>query len=101
MNFKSILVVGLSIATLGLSLPAHAGDTSTMINNSQSAVINGSNNHTNQSIKNSVRNNQTGNGAGNTGTSINNGQALDITGDGNKVNQTIYNRIKNSKKQGN
>jgi hypothetical protein len=98
MNVKSILVVGLSLATLGLSLPAHAGDTGTVINNSQTAVINGSNNHSNQSIKNSVRNNQTGSGSGNTGTSINNGQVVDITGDNNKVNQAIYNRIKNSKK---
>ena len=57
MNFKSILVVGLSIATLGLALPAHAGegatkgDTGTVIDNQQGAVVTGNDSKTNQKIQ--------------------------------------------------
>jgi hypothetical protein len=88
MNFKSILVAGLSVATLGLSLPAHA-DTATVINNNQSAVITGDRNITNQSNRTSVSNLQTGRRSiGNTGTSISNGQSIDVLGDRNHTNQT-------------
>ena len=101
MNFKSILVVGLSIATLGLALPAHAGegatkgDTGTVIDNQQGAVVTGNDNKTNQKIKNTVRNRQKGSGGGDTGTSINNGQAADVLGDGNKTDQIIKNKVTN------
>ena len=40
MNFKSLLVVGLSVATLGLSLPAHADDTATVVDSNQNAIYN-------------------------------------------------------------
>jgi hypothetical protein len=99
MNFKSILVVGLSIATLGLSLPAHAqegGSTATVINNSQNAVVTGNGNVTNQSIRNTVRNRQSGSGTGgDTGTSISNGQSADVLGNGNHTDQRIDNKVKN------
>jgi hypothetical protein len=102
MNFKSILVLGLSIATLGLSLPAHAqegGSTGTVINNSQNAVVTGDGNHTNQSIRNTVRNRQSGSGTGgDTGTSITNGQSADVMGNGNHTNQVIKNKVKNSQR---
>jgi hypothetical protein len=102
MNFKSILVVGLSLATLGLSMPAHAGEggsTSTTIDNQQNAVITGNGNHTNQSIKNNVKNRQSGSGTGgDTGTSLTNGQSADVYGNGNHTNQTIKNKVKNSQR---
>ena len=98
MNFKSIIVLGLSVATLGLSLPAHAGDTTTTIDNNQNAVVTGDGNHTNQTIKNKVHNRQNGHGGGDTGTSINNSQAADVMGNGNLTNQEIKNKVKNSQR---
>jgi hypothetical protein len=108
MNFKSILVVGLSIATLGLALPAHAGEeagggvggaTGTVIDNQQGAVVTGDGNHTNQTIKNKVHNRQKGSGTGgDTGTSLTNGQSADVYGNGNRTNQEIKNKVKNSQR---
>ena len=95
MNFKSILVVGLSIATLGLALPAHAGETGTVIDNQQGAVVTGNDNKTKQSIKNTVKNRQKGYGGGDTGTSLTNGQNADVMGDGNKTKQEIKNKVLN------
>jgi hypothetical protein len=102
MNFKSILVVGLSIATLGLALPAHAGEgavggaTGTVIDNQQGAVVTGDGNHTNQRIKNKVNNRQSGSGTGgDTGTSLTNGQSADVLGNGNHTNQNIKNKVNN------
>ena len=101
MNFKSILVLGLSVATLGLSLPAYAGEggsTSTTIDNQQGAVVTGDSNHTNQTIKNKVQNRQKGSGTGDTGTSLTNGQSADVLGNGNHTNQVIKNKVKNSQR---
>jgi hypothetical protein len=105
MNFKSILVVGLSIATLGLALPAHAGEeaggavggaTGTVIDNQQGAVVTGDGNTTRQNIKNKVNNRQTGSGTGgDTGTSLTNGQSADVMGNGNNTNQKIKNKVNN------
>jgi hypothetical protein len=88
MNFKSILVVGLSIATVGLSLPAHADDTATVINSSQDALVTGVGNYTSQenttSVENSARGRRTtGN---NTGTSVNSRQSADVQG---RYNDTV------------
>jgi hypothetical protein len=109
MNFKSILVVGLSIATLGLSLPAHAGETEvetgagggntgTVIDNQQNSATYGNGNTTNQKIKNVVKNKQKGFGGGDTGTSLTNGQGSEVVGDGNKTNQLIKNKVLNKQK---
>jgi hypothetical protein len=98
MNFKSILVVGLSIATVGLSLPAHAGETSTTIDNQQNSATYGNGNTTNQKIKNVVKNKQKGFGGGDTGTSLTNGQGSEVVGDGNKTNQLIKNKVLNKQK---
>jgi hypothetical protein len=100
MNFKSILVLGLSIATLGLALPAHAGDTDTVINNDQSAVITGDGNRTNQTNKTVVTNRQSGrrvNGA--TGTSINSRQSADVQGNFNDTNQDNQTNVHNSQRR--
>ena len=88
MNFKSILVVGLSVATLGLSLPAHAGDTDTVIDSNQSAIVTGKNNITGQANSTKVRNVQTGRrNSDNTGVSVSNGQSVDVEGKSNITGQ--------------
>lgn len=97
MNFKSILIVGLSIAALGLSLPARAGDTATVIDNQQGATVTGDDNHTNQSVHDKVNNSQHGYG-GDTGTSLINGQNTDVMGNGNKTNQEMKNKVTNKQK---
>ena len=98
MNFKSILVVGLSIATLGLSLPAHAGDTATVIDSTQDAIVTGKDNITGQVNSTKVRNVQTGRRTtGATGVSITNGQSADVEGKSNitgQVNDTDVSNIK-------
>jgi hypothetical protein len=101
MNFKSILVVGLSFATLGLSLPAHA-DTATVISNDQSAIITGNRNSTYQNNTTDVSNSQTGRRTtSNTGTSISNGQAVDVQGNRNTTIQnngtTVNNTIRRTR----
>ena len=55
MNFKSIVVLSLSIATLGLSLPAHA-DEAIIIKANTSAITTGDNNLTDQNTKIKVLN---------------------------------------------
>jgi hypothetical protein len=100
MNFKSILVVGLSIATLGLSLPAHAGDTATVVNSTQDIIVTGNGNNTSQSNTTRVNNRQSGrrsNGA--TGTSVNNSQAADIQGNVNDTNQINSTDVRNSSRR--
>ncbi|WP_309745377.1 MULTISPECIES: hypothetical protein [unclassified Chamaesiphon] len=88
MNFKSILVVGLSFATIGLSLPAHADDTATVINSSQDAIVTGTGNRTTQvnttSVENSSRGRRT---SGNTGTAVTNRQGADVQGSYNDTTQ--------------
>jgi hypothetical protein len=100
MNFKSILVLGLSIATLGLALPAHAGDTATVIDNSQDAIVTGNDNRTNQTNKTVVTNRQSGRRApGATGTSINNRQSADVQGNFNDTNQDNKTNVHNSQRR--
>jgi hypothetical protein len=102
MNFKSILVLGLSVATLGLSLPAHAdgGDTATEVNSNQNAVTTGDFNTTNQENRTKVTNSQTGRrNSGNTGTSINNGQNADTLGNFNYTNQQNQTKVRNSQQR--
>ena len=99
MNFKSIIVLGLSVATLGLTLPAHA-DTATVVNTDQTAVVTGNGNTTNQSIRTRVNNSQTGRPTdSSTGTSINSTQNADVLGDDNNTNQNTNTRINNSQRR--
>jgi hypothetical protein len=87
MNFKSILVLGLSVATIGLSVPAHADDTATVVNSTQDTIVTGTGNETAQSNSSRVTNRTTGRStSGNTGTAIGNVQTSDIQG---KYNSTI------------
>ncbi len=100
MNFKSILVVGLSIATLGLSLPAHAGDTSTVIESTQDAIVTGKNNITGQANSTKVRNAETGRrSSGATGTSVSNGQFADVEGKNNITDQVNDTKVNNYKRR--
>ncbi len=99
MNFKSILVLGLSIATLGLALPAHAGDTSTVIKSTQDAVITGEGNDTRQTNTTNVKNQQSGRrSSGATGTSITNGQSADVQGFDNKTRQNNSTNVNNTQR---
>jgi hypothetical protein len=104
MNFKSILVLGLSVATLGLSLPAHAddvaGDTATVITNNQSAITTGNFNTTNQSNQTRVTNSQSGRRTpGSTGTVVNSSQAADTLGNFNYTNQENQTKVRNSQQR--
>jgi hypothetical protein len=88
MNFKSILVVGLSLATIGLSLPARADDTATVVTSDQGTIVTGDGNGTAQinatTVDNSARGRRTtGN---NTGTSVGNRQSADVQG---RYNDTV------------
>jgi microcystin-dependent protein len=104
MNFKAIIVVGLSIATLGLSLPAHAddtvagSDTATVIDSTQDAIVTGKGNVTGQSNTTRVTNAQSGRRtSGATGSSIRSSQAADVQGTDNlteQVNSTDVSNIK-------
>ncbi len=100
MNFKSILVLGLSIATLGLSLPAHAGDTATVVNSTQDIIVTGNGNITSQSNTTRVSNRQSGRrSSGATGTSVSNSQTADILGNYNDTNQTNSTDVRNSSRR--
>jgi hypothetical protein len=97
MNFKSILVVGLGLATIGLSLPAHAGDTTTTISNDQSSIVTGNRNNTIQKNTTGVSNIQTGRrNTSATSTSISNGQSTDIMGNRNNTYQTNGTTVNNT-----
>jgi hypothetical protein len=101
MNFKSILVVGLSFVAIGLSLPAHADDTATVITSSQDALVTGVDNRTTQVNATSVDNYQSGRRTtGNTGTSVGNRQSADVQGrfnDTTQINATEVTNRRNSR----
>ncbi|WP_310489632.1 hypothetical protein [Chamaesiphon sp. VAR_69_metabat_338] len=101
MNFKSILVVGLSFVSIGLSLPAHA-DTATVVDSNQSAIITGDRNSTYQNNTTDVSNSQTGRRTtSSTGTAASNTQAVDVQGNRNNTIQnngtTVINTIRRTR----
>jgi hypothetical protein len=100
MNFKSLLVVGLSIATLGLSLPAHAGDnTGTSNDTTQDAIITGSGNSTRQSNDTTVRNRAKGGATESDTANVNKTrQSADVQGDHNSTSQDNTTNIQNSRR---
>jgi hypothetical protein len=102
MNFKSILVLGLSLATIGLSLPAHA-DTATVVDSQQNAVVTGDGNNTIQNNRTSVVNVQTGGRTrSSTGTSVSNRQSADILGNDNNTiqnNKTDVTNVTNTQRR--
>jgi hypothetical protein len=98
MNFKSILVVGLGIATIGFSLPAHA-DTATVGVIRQTSVVNGVANDTAQGSYTNVDNSKVGRTRpDNVGTSIVTDQATDVQGKYNRTTQIGETNIDNSQR---
>ena len=96
MNFKSILVLGLSVATLGLTLPAHADDTANVVDSQQNVVVTGDGNNTHQNNNTNIRNSQSGRrNSGATGTSVTNGQSADILGNDNTTRQNNNTNVNN------
>ena len=93
MNFKSVIAVGFGIATIGLSLPAHA-DQATVIQTEQSAIVTGNRNTTNQYNNTRVSNFDRGN-RDNSGTSIGTAQRVDVLGNQNRTTQTNTTSIGN------
>ena len=101
MNFKSIIVLGLSVATLGLTLPAHA-DTATVVDSQQNAVITGDGNTTRQTNSTNVKNSQSGRRVpGATGTSVTNTQSADVLGYDNNTRQNNVTDVNNIQRRNN
>ena len=96
MNFKSLLVVGLTFATLGMSLPAHA-DTATVITSDQGAIITGDGNVTGQSSSVNVRNRERGQSDDSTGTVVNHRQTADVQGHDNVTAQDASANVDNDR----
>jgi hypothetical protein len=99
MNFKSLIVVGLGIATLGLSLPAHAGDTATVVTTKQDVFVTGDGNATIQNHQTSVSNRERGSHkrSSSTGTVVNSNQSADVAGDDNLTVQSDTTTINNDR----
>jgi hypothetical protein len=97
-NFKSILVVGLGLATIGFSLPAHA-DTATVGVTRQTSVVTGAANDTIQGSSTNIDNRKFGRtGADNVGTSISVDQATDVQGKFNRTGQISETNVDNSQR---
>ena len=98
MNVKSLLVIGLGLATVGFSLPAHA-DTATVVKTIQTSVVTGVGNDTAQGSFTRIDNSKVGRtGAGNTGTSIVTDQATDVQGKFNRTTQIGETNVDNSQR---
>ena len=97
MNLKSFIVIGLALATLGMSLPAHAGDGATVITGDQDAVVTGIGNVTGQSSSVNVRNRERGRSDDSTGTVVNHRQTADVLGHGNVTAQEAAANVDNNK----
>jgi hypothetical protein len=100
MNFKSLLVVSLGVATLGLSLPAHADPgTANVVETNQGAVVTGDKNHTGQSSDTTIKNRESGRPSGaSTGSSVRTNQNADVLGDKNTTLQDSNTNIQNSRR---
>ena len=86
MNFKSLIAVGFGIATVAMSLPAHA-DSAIVIQSQQDAVVTGAKNVTTQTNKTGVASYERGN-RDSSGVAIGNAQRSDVFGEKNKTTQT-------------
>jgi hypothetical protein len=93
MNFKSLLAVGFSIATVALSLPARA-DQATVIQTTQDATLTGKNNVSTQRNATGVINYERSN-KDNSGTAIGTSQRTDLFGEGNRATQENKNAVGN------
>ncbi|MEI6427990.1 MAG: hypothetical protein WCO45_06305 [Pseudanabaena sp. ELA607] len=85
-SFQKLSAVIIAAATVGISLPAFAGDTAVIQDNSQSTVITGNGNSvTNRSSQTNVGVRNGRRTGGDTGVVQRNNQATDIQGDNNSV----------------
>jgi hypothetical protein len=93
MNFKSLIAVGFSIATVALSLPARA-DQATVIQVQQDAVTTGNRNLSNQRSNVGVANIESRN-RDSSGTSVGVSQRTDTLGNKNKAFQDSNTNVGN------
>jgi polyphosphate kinase 2 (PPK2 family) len=94
MNFKSVIVVGLGLATVALSLPARA-DQANVIRVQQQSITTGTRNFTSQDSKVGIVNSsfKTRDSRGN---SLDVFQGSDTAGKGNRTNQTSDIQLRNT-----
>jgi hypothetical protein len=85
MNFKSILALGLGVATIGLSVPAFA-DSVTLSTTDQEVVVTGSGNRTTQRSKTDLSSYERKN-RDSSAVDVSTKQKADILGDDNKTTQ--------------
>jgi hypothetical protein len=92
MKSSRLITLILTVATLGLSVPARA-DQAVVNDSNQTAIITGSGNSVNQSNNTAIR--DRGSREGNTGTVVRNRQNADVVGDNNTVNQRNQTQVDN------
>jgi hypothetical protein len=95
MNFKSIIALGLGVATLGLSVPAFA-DSVKVISTDQEAVVTGDKNNTNQTSRTSVSSYERRN-RDSAGMDVSTKQRADILGDKNDTNQVSKTQVRETR----
>ena len=96
MNFKSLIAVGFGIATIALSLPAHA-DQATVIKSTQDSITTGDRNVATQDSKVRVSNTDRKN-RDNSGTAVDVGQKSDVLGNRNDTQQTSDIKVRNDRR---
>ena len=96
MKFSHSIAIIIAFATIGLSLPARAGEVTPAVEPApatndvgQSATVDGSHNKVGQHSKTSIRGNR------NSGTSIRSIQNADVAGDKNKLKQSVKSDVLN------
>jgi hypothetical protein len=99
MNFKSIALIGLSLATVGLALPVRADETANVVDSTQTAITTGECNSTNIDNSTKIRNSASGRRSNNAvGNSVKNDQLSDTQGFGNSTNLTNSTELRNSRR---
>jgi hypothetical protein len=93
MNVKSIIALGLGVATIGLSLPAFA-DSSDIVTTEQSAIVTGNGNYGSQDSKTSIRNYEHRN-KDSRGSDTVTKQNMDVAGDHNDTRQKSRTELTN------
>jgi hypothetical protein len=95
MNFKSLIALGLGVATLGLSLPAFA-EKATILSTDQEIVVTGDKNHTSQSSRTKASSYDRGN-RDSAGIDASTKQKADILGDKNDTHQRSTTNIRETR----
>jgi hypothetical protein len=93
MNVKSIIALGLGVATIGLSLPAFA-DSSDIVTTEQNAIVTGSGNYGSQDSKTKIRNYEHRN-KDSRGSDTMTKQNMDVAGDHNDTHQKSRTELTN------